>query len=59
MPITASALRANVHRSVDEVIETGKPVEVTRKRAVVKLVPEKKVSKRPGGNAGARRRARG
>jgi len=45
MSITATALRENVYRILDEVIETGKPVEVIRKGSVVKLVPEKKVSK--------------
>ena len=45
MSITATALRENVYRILDEVIETGKPVEVIRKGAVIKLVPQKKVSK--------------
>jgi hypothetical protein len=45
MPITASKLRENVYRILDEVIATGIPVEVVRKGAVLKIVPEKKVSK--------------
>ena len=45
MAITATALRQNVYQILDEVIETGKPVEVIRKGAVVRLVPQKKVSK--------------
>ncbi|MBM3747166.1 MAG: type II toxin-antitoxin system Phd/YefM family antitoxin [Acidobacteria bacterium] len=45
MAITATALRQNVYQILDEVIETGKPVEVIRKGSVVKLVPQKKASK--------------
>ena len=45
MPITASKLRENVYRILDEAIETGVPVEVVRKGAVVRLVPPKRVSK--------------
>jgi hypothetical protein len=58
MPITASKLRANVYRILDEVIETGKPVEVVRKGAILAIVPPKRVSKlanlkkRPGLFAG-------
>ena len=45
MPITASKLREDVYRILDEVIETGLPVEVLRKGTVLKIVPEKSVSK--------------
>jgi prevent-host-death family protein len=45
MRITASKLRENVYRILDEVIETGAPVEVVRKGGVVKLVSEKPKSK--------------
>lgn len=45
MPITASKLRENVYRILDEAIETGKPVEVVRKGAVLTIVPPKRVSK--------------
>jgi len=45
MPITASKLREDVYRILDEVIETGQPVEVLRKGTVLKIVPEKAVSK--------------
>ena len=45
MRITASKLRENVYRILDEVIETGIPVEVVRKSGVVRIVPEKPVSK--------------
>jgi len=45
MPITASKLRENVYRILDEAVETGKPVEIVRKGAVLTIVPPKRVSK--------------
>jgi hypothetical protein len=45
MQITASKLRENIYRILDEVIETGAVVEVVRKGSIVKLVSEKPVSK--------------
>ena len=45
MPITASRLRANFYRILDEVIETGKPVEVVRKGVVVTIEPPKRASR--------------
>ena len=45
LPITASKLRENVYRILDEAIETGKPVEVVRKGTVLTIVPPKRVSK--------------
>ena len=45
MRITASKLRENIYRILDEVIDTGMPVEIIRKGTVVKLVPEKRISK--------------
>jgi hypothetical protein len=38
MPITASKLRENVYKILDEAIETGVPVEVVRKGIVLKIV---------------------
>ena len=43
--ITASKFRENVCRILDDVIATGTPVEVIRKGVVLKIVPEKRVSK--------------
>ena len=43
--ITASKLRENVYRILDDAIATGTPVEVIRKGTVLKIVPEKRVSK--------------
>ena len=45
MAITASKLRENVYRILDEAIETGKPVEVVRKGVTLTIVPPKRVSK--------------
>ena len=45
MRITASKLRENIYRILDEAIRTGTPVEVVRKGAVVRIVPEVRASK--------------
>jgi len=45
MPITASKLRENVYRILDEAIETGVPIEVVRKGIVLRIVPDKPPSK--------------
>jgi hypothetical protein len=45
VPITASKLRENVYRILDEAIETGVPVEVIRKGTVLTIVPPKRASK--------------
>ena len=45
MPITASKLRENVYRILDEAIETGVPVEIVRKGVVLRIVVEKPPSK--------------
>ena len=45
MPITASKLRENVYRILDEAIESGKPIEVVRKGTVLTIVPPQRVSK--------------
>ncbi len=39
MPITASKLRANIYRSLDQVLETSVPVEIERHGRILKLVP--------------------
>jgi len=38
--LTASKLRENVYGILDQVLETGAPVEVMRKGKVLKIVPE-------------------
>lgn len=39
MTLTASQLRANVYRLLDQAIETGQPIEIQRKGVIVRLVP--------------------
>jgi hypothetical protein len=45
MKITASKLRENIYGILDQVLETGNPVEVIRKGKVLKIVPEVKPDK--------------
>ena len=45
MRVTATKLRENVYQILDEAIKTGIPVEVIRKGKVLKIVPDKPVSK--------------
>jgi antitoxin (DNA-binding transcriptional repressor) of toxin-antitoxin stability system len=45
MRVTASKLRENVYRILDEAIETGEPVEIVRKGVVLRIVLEKPPSK--------------
>lgn len=45
MKITASKLREDIYRILDQAIATGTPVEVVRKGTVVRIVPEKRPSK--------------
>jgi prevent-host-death family protein len=40
MALTASKLRANVYRLLDEVLETGKPLEIERNGKVLVIVPK-------------------
>lgn len=44
MSITASALRANVYRLLDEVLETGQPLEIERKGKIVVIAPQEERS---------------
>jgi len=44
MPITPSALRADIYNILDQVLETGEEVEIVRKGRVVRLVPQQKKS---------------
>ncbi len=45
MRVTASKLRENIYGLLDQVITTGTPLEVLRKGKLLKIVPEKPVSK--------------
>ena len=39
--ITASQLRQNIYRILDEVLESGRPVEIVRKGRLVRIEPER------------------
>ena len=45
MAITASKLRSNVYRILDEVLDTGAPVEIERRGRRLKIVPAEPSSK--------------
>jgi prevent-host-death family protein len=45
MPLTASKLRENIYRILDEAVETGVPVEIVRNGAILRIVPEVESSK--------------
>lgn len=45
MAISASELRANICRLLDEVVETGVPLEVVRKGTRLRIVPVEQGSK--------------
>lgn len=39
MSVTASKLRENVYKILDQVLETGEPVEIIRGRRKLKIIP--------------------
>jgi prevent-host-death family protein len=39
MPVTTSKLRENLYRILDQVLETGVPVEIERRGKILKIVP--------------------
>ena len=45
MPITASSLRQNIYKLLDKVIETGEPLEISRKGTLLQIIPIKKQKK--------------
>lgn len=45
MRLTASRLRQDIYRILDEVLETGVPVEIERRGKVLRIVPPKECSK--------------
>jgi len=45
MPISSTRLRQNLYSILDQVIDTGVPVEVERKGHTLRIVPEKAVTK--------------
>ncbi len=44
MAITASKLRADVYRLLDEVLETGQPLEIERNGKTLVIAPKEKLS---------------
>lgn len=40
MALTASKLRENIYRILDQVAETGKPVEISRKGKLLRIVAD-------------------
>lgn len=42
MAITAAQFRANLNKLLDEVIETGTPLEVERNGTILRIVPPRK-----------------
>lgn len=45
MSMTVSALRANLYKVIDQVLETGNPVEIVRNGRRVRIVPDQPVDK--------------
>ena len=45
MSLSLTEFRANLYKIVDEVINTGVPIEIERKGVKIRLVPEKRKSK--------------
>jgi prevent-host-death family protein len=43
MALSASKLRANVYRLLDEVLETGKPLEIERNGKILVIVPREPI----------------
>ncbi len=42
MAISATKLRANIYKVLDEALETGEPIEVERNGKVLQIVPPRK-----------------
>ncbi len=45
MSLTASQLRADIYKLIDQVLETGVPLEIKRKGKTVLIVPKEPTSK--------------
>ena len=43
--VTASALRQNIYKLLDQVIESGEALEIHRKGHILKIIPEERISK--------------
>jgi prevent-host-death family protein len=40
MAVTASELRANIYKLLDQALETGRPIEVERRGKILRITPE-------------------
>lgn len=45
MTLKASSLRENIYRILDQVLETGVPVEIERRGKILKIIPAEPRSK--------------
>jgi antitoxin (DNA-binding transcriptional repressor) of toxin-antitoxin stability system len=45
MPLTASELRENIYKILDQILETGIPVEIDRRGKILRIVPAEPRSK--------------
>ena len=45
MAVTPTELRKNLFRLLDEVLETGRPLEIVRNGQILRIVPTKRGSK--------------
>ena len=45
MKVTATKLRQDIYRLLDQVLETGIPLEIERKGQLLRLVPAEPISK--------------
>ncbi len=48
MRVSASRLRQDIYRILDNVIETGVPVEIERQGKILKIVPPEETSRTAG-----------
>lgn len=45
MTLKASSLRENIYRILDQILETGVPIEIERRGRILKISPAEPVSK--------------
>ena len=45
MSISASTLRGNIYKLLDQVLATGQPLEIERKGRLLKIIPENQSTK--------------
>ena len=45
MTINPTEFRKNIYKLLDQVLNTGEPIEIERKGKRIKIVPEKKIKK--------------